>query len=161
MVHHFMAERWEKVGKVTDFIFLGFKIIVNGDLSHAIKRRLHLGRKAMTSLDIILIIQDFTLMTKFHIVKATVFPVVTFGCWELDVKEGWELKNWCFLTVVLEKTLESPLDNREVKPVHTKGNQHLISLEELTLKLQYFGHLDMKNWLIAKDPDAGKDQGKK
>ena len=76
--------------------------------------------------------------------------------WELDYKESWALKNWCFWTVVLEKTLESPLDCKEIQPVHPKGDQSWCSLERLILKLklQYFGHL---MWLIGKDPDAGKD----
>ena len=74
--------------------------------------------------------------------------------WKLDHKESWALKNWCFWTVVLEKTLESPLDFKEIQPVHP--NEY--SLEGLMLKLkrQYLG-TDAKNWLIGKDPDAGKD----
>ena len=78
--------------------------------------------------------------------------------WELDHKEGWVLKNWCFWTVVLEKTLESPLDGKGIKPVNPKGNQPWCSLEGLMLKLkfQYFWPPDAKNWLIRKDPDAGK-----
>ena len=77
--------------------------------------------------------------------------------WELDHKEGWVPKNWCFQTVVLEKTLESPLDSKEIKPVNPKEIRTEYSLEGLILKpkLQYFGHLMC--WLIGKDPDAGKD----
>ena len=77
--------------------------------------------------------------------------------WKLDHKESWALKNWCFWTVVLEKTLESPLDFKEIQPVHPKGWTEY-SLEGLMLKLkrQYLG-TDAKNWLIGKDPDAGKD----
>ena len=83
--------------------------------------------------------------------------------WELAYKESWEPKNWCFWTVVLEKTLESPLDSKEIKPVHPKGNQSSIFIEGLMLKLklQYFWPPDAKNWnsleLIGKDPDTGKD----
>ena len=80
--------------------------------------------------------------------------------WELDYKESWVLKNWCFWTVVWGKTLKSPLDCKEIQPVHPKGNPGC-SLEGLMLKLklQYFGHLMVKNWLIWKDPVAGKDWG--
>ena len=72
--------------------------------------------------------------------------------WELDYKESWALKNWCFWTVVLEKTLESSLDSEEIQPVHPKGNQSLISLESLmlNLKLQYFGHLMWRNGSFEK-----------
>ena len=69
--------------------------------------------------------RDISLPTKVHLVKAMVFPVVIW-MWELDHKEGWVLKNWCFWTVVLEKTLESPLDCKEIKPIHGKGNQSWI-----------------------------------
>ena len=80
--------------------------------------------------------------------------------WELDCEESWAPKNWCFWTMVLEKTLESPLDCKEIQPVHSKGISPGCSLEGmiLKLKLQYFGHL-MQNWLIGKDSDAGRDWG--
>ena len=107
---------------VTDFIFLGFKITADGDYSHEMKRRLLLWRKAMTNLDSILKSRDTTLPTEVCLVKAMVFPVVMYGC-ELDREEGWALKNWCFWTAVLEKTLESPLDCKEIPPVHPKGDQ--------------------------------------
>ena len=80
---------------VTDFIFLGSKITEDGDCSHEIKRHLFLGRKAMTNLDSILKSRDITLLTKIHIVKAMVFPVVMYGC-ELDHKENRVSKNLCF-----------------------------------------------------------------
>ena len=81
--------------------------------------------------------------------------------WELDCEESWAPKNWCFWTMVLEKTLESPLDWKEIQPVHTKGDQPWCSLEGLMLKLklQYFGPPHAKSWLIGKDPDAGRDWG--
>ena len=110
---------WQKDGEtmetVRDFIFFGSKITADDDCSHEIKRHLLLGRKVMTNLDSILKSRDITLPTKVHLVKATVFPV---WMWELDHKESWAPKNWCFWTVVLEKTLESPLDFKEIKPVH-------------------------------------------
>ena len=107
---------------MTYFIFWAPKITADGDCSHEIKGRLLLGRKAMTNLDSILKSRDITSPTKVHLVKAMVFTVVMYGMWELDHKEGWVSKNWCFWTVVLEKTLESPLDYKEIKPVNSKGN---------------------------------------
>ena len=79
--------------------------------------------------------------------------------WELDHKESWALKNWCFWTVVLEKTLESPLDSKEIKPVNSKGNQSWIFIERTDAEAEtpIFWPPDVKNWLIRKDPDAGKD----
>ena len=77
--------------------------------------------------------------------------------WELDHKEGWELKNWCFRTVVLEKTLESPLDGKEIKPVSPKGNQPLIFIGRTDAEAPIFWPPDVKSQLIGKDPDGGKD----
>ena len=77
--------------------------------------------------------------------------------WELDHKESWALKNWCFSTVVLEKTLESPLDFKEIKPVNSKGNQSWIFTGRTHAEAPIFWPPDVKNWLIEKDPDAGKD----
>ena len=96
----------------------------------------------MTNLDSIFKSRDIPLPTKVRLVKAMVFPVVMYGC-ELDSEEGWALKNWCFWTVVLEKTLESPLDCKEIQPVHSREDHPGCSLEGmmLKLKLQYFGHL--------------------
>ena len=81
--------------------------------------------------------------------------------WELDLKEGWVLKNWCFWNVVLEKTLESPLDCKEIKPVCPKGNQPWIFIgrTEAEAEALIFGLSDMKSRLIGKDPDAEKDWG--
>ena len=82
--------------------------------------------------------------------------------WELDYKESWALKNWCFWTVVLEKTLESPLDWREIQPVHPKGNQSWISFARTDVEVEtpILWPPDAKNWLISKDPDAGKTEGR-
>ena len=81
--------------------------------------------------------------------------------WELDHKESWMLKNWCFWIVVLEKTLESPLDCKEIQPVHPKGNQSLVFFGRTDVKAEtpVFWPPDMKSWLIWKDPDAGNDWG--
>ena len=148
----------KKMETLTDFILLGSKITADGDWSHEIKRRLLLGKKAMTDLDIILKNRDITLLTKVHLVKAKVFPTVMYG-YELDHKESWALKNWCFQTAMLEKTLESPLDCKEIKPVHPKGNKYWIFIArtdaEAEAPILWLPH--MKNWLVWKDPDAEKD----
>ena len=101
---------------VTDFIFLGSKITADGDCSHKIKRHLLLGRKAMINLDNILKSRDITLL-KGPSSQSYGFSSSYVWMWELDHKESQVLKNWCFWTVVLEKTLESPLDCKEIKPV--------------------------------------------
>ena len=87
--------------------------------------------------------RDITLITKIHVVKAMIFSSSHVWMWELDYKESWVPKNWCFWTVVLEKTLESPLDYKEIQPVHPKEISPEYSLERLMLKLklQYFDHL--------------------
>ena len=115
----------ETVETVAGFILGGSRITADGDCSHEIKRCLLLGRKVMTNLDSILKSRDITLPIKVWLVKAMVFPVVMYGC-ELDCEESWVPKNWCFWTVVLEETLESPLDCKEIQPVHPKGNQSWI-----------------------------------
>ena len=88
-----------------------------------IKRCLLLKRKVTNNLDSILKSRDITLPTKVYLVKAMVFPVIMLWMWQLDYKESWAPKHWCFWTVVLEKTLESPLDCKEIQPVHPKGDQ--------------------------------------
>ena len=81
--------------------------------------------------------------------------------WELDYKESWALKNWCFWTVMLEKTLESPLDWKEIQPVHPKGDQSWVFIGRTDAKAEtpILWPPDSKSWLIGKDPDAGKDWG--
>ena len=116
---------------VTDFIFLGSKITADFDCSHEMKRCLLLGRKAMTNLDSILKNRDVTLPTKVCLVKAVVYSSGHVWMWELDCEESWAPKNQCFSTVVLEETLESPLDGKEIKPVHRKRNCPEYSLEGL------------------------------
>ena len=115
------------------YIFLGSKITADGDCSHEIKRHLLLGRKVMTNLDSILKSRDIILSRKFHLVKAIFFPVVMYGCECWDYKESWTPKNWCFWTVVLQKTLESPLDCKENQPVHHKGNQSWMFIGKIVL----------------------------
>ena len=114
---------WQIDGEtVVDFIFVGSKITADGDCSHEIKRRILLGRRVMTNLDSILKSRDTTLPRKVHLVKAMVFPVVMYGC------ESWTIKKvsaekLMLLNCGVEKTLESPLDCKEIQPVHPKANQ--------------------------------------
>ena len=110
----------ETVETMADFIFLGSNITADGDCSHEIKRRLLLGREVMTNLDNILKSRDITLPTKVHLVKPMVFPVVLYGGENWTIKKAWVPKNWCFWTVVLEKTLESPLDCKDTQLVRPK-----------------------------------------
>ena len=101
---------------------MGSKITVDSDCSHKIKRYLLFG-KAMTNLDSVLKRKDITLLIKVHIVKAMVFSGSHVPVWELDHKEIWVPKNWCFWAVVLEKTLKSPLVSKEINLINLKGNQ--------------------------------------
>ena len=113
----------ETVETVSDFTFLGSKISADGGCNHEIERRLLFGRKVMTNLDSILKSRDITLATKFHLVKAMVFPVVMYGCENWATKRAEHQRIDDFQIVVLEKTLESHLDCKEQKPVNNKGNQ--------------------------------------
>ena len=154
---------WQIDGKtvetVADFIFGGSKITADGDCSHEIKRRLLLGRKVMTNLNSILKNRDIALSAKVHLLKDMVFPWM----WELDYKESWVPKNWCFWILVLEKTLESPLDCKEIQPVHPKGDQSWVFIGRTDVEVEtlILWPADAKSWLIWKDPDAGKDQRQK
>ena len=150
---------WEIDGEtVADFIFWGSKITADGDCSHEIKRHLLLGRKVMTNLDSILKSRDIILPTKVHLVKAMGFPVVMYGCesWNIKKAERWSIDA---LELVLEKTLESPLDYKEIQPVHPKGNQPWIFIGQTDAEAEtpILWPPDAKNRLIWKDPDAGKD----
>ena len=150
-----MGKKWKQW---QNFIFLGSKITADGECSHEIKRRLLHGRKVVTSIDSILKGRDITLPTKVRLVKAMVFPVVMYGCESWTVKKA-KLKNWCFWTVVLEKTPESPLDCKEIQPVHPKGDQSwvFIGRTDVEAETPILCPPDEKSWLIWKDPDSGKD----
>ena len=100
--------------------------------------------------------RDITLPTKVRAVKAMVFPVVLYYLWELNHKEGWAPRNWCFQTVVLEKILESPLDSKEINQAILKEINHEYWLEGLMLKLQYFGHLIRRADSLEKTLMLGK-----
>ena len=148
----------ETMETVTDFILRVFKITADSDCSHEIKRHLFLGRKAMANLDSILKSRDITLPTKVFLVKLQFFSSHVW-MWEFDYKESWVLKNWCFWTVVLEKTLESPLDCKNIQPVHPEGNQSWIFIGKTDAEAEtlILWPPDAKNWLIGKDPDSGED----
>ena len=125
------------------------------------KLSLFLGRKVMTNLDSILKSRGITLPTKARLVKAMVFSCGHVWMWELDCEERWVPKNWCFWTVVLEKSLESPLDCKEIQPVHPKGDQSWVFIGRTDSKAEtpILWPPHAKSWLIWKDPDAGKDWG--
>ena len=141
---------------VTDFIFLGSKITTDSDCSHEIKRRLLLGRKAVTNLDSVLKSRDFADKSPYS--QSNGFSSSHVRMWELDNKKGWAPKNWCLWTVVLEKTLQSLLES-EIKPVHPKRNQPWIFIGRTNAEAEasILGLPDVKSRLIGKDPDAGKN----
>ena len=117
----------------------------------------------MTNLDIVVKSRDITLPIKVCVVKLWLFQqpcspaVFSSRMWEFNNKKGWASTNWCLRTVVLEKTLEGPLDSKEIKPVNPKGNQHWIFIGRSDVEPLILWPPDAKNWLIGEDPDAGKD----
>ena len=133
-----MGKQWKQCQTL---FFGGFKITADGDCSHEIKRCLLLGRKAMNNLDSIFKSRDITLPTKVRLVTAMVFPVVVYGC-EFDCGESWAPKNWRFWTAVLEKTLESPLNCKEIQPVHSNNCGGPIR----RFPFRYWGNLLHANW---------------
>ena len=152
----------ETVETVSDFILGGSKITADGDCSHEFKRRFLLGRKVMTNLDSIFKSRDITLPTKVHLDKSMVFHIHV-CMWELDYKESWAPKNWCFWTMVLEKTLKSPLDSKEIQPIHLKeiSLEYLLERLMLMLKLQYFGYLMWRTKSLEKTLMLGKIEGRR
>ena len=145
---------------VRNFTLGGSKITADGDCSHESQRCLLLGRKVMTNVDSILKSRDITLPTMCWLSKALGFPVVMYRC-KMYNKESWAQKNWCFWTVVLEKTLESPLDCKEIQPVHSEGDQPWDFFEKNDAKAEtpVLGTPHEKSWLIGKDSDGGRDWG--
>ena len=151
---------WETMETVTDFIVLNSKITADGDCSHELhKGCLLLGRKAMTNLDSTLKKQRHNFANKGPSSQSYGFSSSHVWMWELDNKESWALKNWCFWTVVLEETLECPLDCKEIQPVHPKGNQFWIftGRPDAEVETPILWPPDSKNWVIWKDSDAWKD----
>ena len=149
-----MGEKW----KQWQTIFLGSKITADGDCSHEIKRHLLLGRKAMTNLDTIKK-QRHHFANKGPYSQSYGFSSNHVWMWKLDHKEDWPLKNWRFPTVVLEKTLQSPLDCKKIKPINPKGSQSWIFIGRTDAEVEAptLWPRDAKSWLIGKDLDAGKD----
>ena len=141
----------------------GSKITADGDCSHETKRHLILGRKAMTNLDSILKSRDITLPTKVHLVKATVFSSSHVWMWELDYRESWVPKNGCFWTVMLAKTLESPLDCKEIQPVNPKGNQSWIFIGRTDAEAEapILWPPDVKNCSLEETLMLGKIEGER
>ena len=146
---------WQTDGETKETVinFMGSKITVDSDCCHEIKRHLLLEKKAMTNLDSVLKSRDIT--TKIRLSFG--FSISHVSIRELNHKEAWALKNWCFWTVVLEKTLESSLDRKEIKPVNPEGNQPWIFIGNTDAEASILWPLYVKSWLIRKDPDAGKD----
>ena len=151
---------WHKVEAVTDFIVLGSKITMDHDRSHEIKWHLLLGRKAMTNLGSILKSRDIT-ADKGPYSQSYGFSSSHVWMWQLDHKEGWELKNWWLWTAVLENTLESPLDSKEIQPVNPKGNQPWIFFGRTDAEVEApeLWPPDAKNQITGKDHGAGKAWG--
>ena len=152
-----MGRQW----KQRQSIFLGSKITADGDYSHEIKRCLLLGRKVMTNLDSILKKQRHYFVNEGHSSQGYCFSSGHVWMRELDYKESWALRNLCSWTVVLEKTLESPLDYQKIQPVHPKGDQSwvFIGMTDVEAETPILWPPDSESWLIGKDPDAGKDWG--
>ena len=140
----------ETVETVSDFFWGGSKITADGDCSHESKRRLLLGRKVMTNLDSIFKSRDITLPTKVHLVKAMVFPVVMYGCESWTVKKAKRQRIDAFELWCWKKTLESPLDCKEIQSVHPKGDQSWVFIGRTDAKAKtpilWPPHAKMTHW---------------
>ena len=136
---------------------------MDGDCSHEIKICLLLGRKVMTNLDSIFKKQRYYFASKGPSIQGYGFSSDHVWIWQLEYKESWAPKNWCFWTVVLEKILESPLDSKEIQSVNPKGNQSWIFTGGLMLKLklQYFGHLMWRAKSLENTLMLGKVEGRR
>ena len=151
-----MANRRKKVEIVIDLLFLGSKITVDDDYSHEIKDIYSLEEKLWQTWQVKK--QRHRLADQGPYSQSCGFPSGHVWIWELDHKEGWVLKNWSFWTVPLEKTLESPMDCKKIQPVNPRGNQSSIFTWRIDVEAEapVLWPPDVKNWLIGKDPDAGK-----
>ena len=148
---------------VRDFILGGSKISTDGDCSHEIKRCLLLGRKVMTNLDSILRSRNITLLTEVCLVKPMVFPVVVYGCENWTIKKAEHQRSdafelWCWRRLL--RVLWT--DCKEIQPVHPNGNESWIFIgrTDAEAEIPVIWPPDMKNWVVWKDPDAGKDCGR-
>ena len=157
-----MANRWGNSGNSVRLYFGGSEITADGDCSHEIKRCLLLGRKFMTNLDSILKSRDILCWQRSSNQSYGFFSIHAW-MWEFNHKEGWMLKNWCFQTVVLETTLQSPLNCKEIKLVNPKGNKTWIFIGRTDAEAEapVLWPPDVKSQLTRKDPDAQKDWGQK
>ena len=151
----------ETLETATDFFFFGSKITADGDCSHEIKKTLAPWKESYGQLR-----QHIKKLRHYFADKGPSSQSYSFSSshvwmWELDHKESWAPKNWCFWTVVLAKTLESPLDCKEIKPVNPKRNQswNFIGRMDAEAEAPILWPPEAKNWLIWKDPDAGRDCG--
>ena len=157
---------WQIDGEtMRGLIFLGSKIALDSDCSHEIKRRILLERKVMTSLDSILKSSDITLPTKVRLVKAMVFSSSRVWWWTIKKAERWR---WCFWTVVLAKTLESPLDCKESQPVHLKGNQSWLFIGRTDVETEtpntlaiWCAELTLEKTLMLRKIEGQKRRGRK
>ena len=152
-----MGKQWKQCQTL---FFGGSKITADGDCSHEIKRCLLLGRKVLTNLD------SIYKQRHYFADEGLSSQGYGFSCghvwmWELDCEEGWALKNWCFWTVVLEKILESPLDCKEIQPVHSEGDQpwDFFVRNDAEAEPPVLWPPHVKSWLIGKHSDAGRDWG--
>ena len=151
-----MGKQWKQY----QTLFLGApKITADGDCSHDIKRRLLLGRKVMTNLDSIVLKSRHYFANKGPSSQGYCFSSGHVWMWELDYKESLVPKNWCFWTVVLEKTLESALNCKEIQPVRPKRYQSWVFIGRIDAEAEtpLLWPPDVKSWFIRKDPDVGKD----
>ena len=154
-----MANRWENNRNSERLYFLrGSESTADGDCSHEIRRCLLLGRKTMTNLDMSIKKQRHLFADRGQYSQIYGFSSSHVRIWKLDHKEGWAPKNWCFWTVELEKTLESPMDCQEIKTVNSKGNQSWIFILKTDVEAEapILEPSDAKSRFIRKDPDAGK-----
>ena len=151
-----MGNRWGNNGNSNKVFFLGSKTAVYGDCIHEIGRCLLLGRKAFTNLDSILKRRDITLLTKVYIVKAMIFPVVMYGCERRTIKKADHWRTDAF-KLVLGKTLENPLDSKEIKPVNPKRNQPWIFIGRTDAEVEalILWPPDRKSWII----EGGRSRG--
>ena len=145
-----------KVEAMTDFLFLGSRITEVGDCSHEIKT-LAPWKESFDRP------RQCIKKQRHHFADKVPISQIYVWVWELDCEESWAPKNWCFSTMVLDKTLESPLDCKEIQPVQPKGGQSLVFIGRTDGEAETptLWPPDGKNWLIRKDPDAGKDWSQK
>ena len=154
-----MGKQWKQCQTL---FFGGSKITADGDCCHEIKRHLLLGGEVMTNLDSILKSRHY-FVNKGPSSQGYGFSNGHVWMWELDYKESWVLKNWCFWTVVLEKTLESPLDCKEIEPVHPKGDQSWVFIGRTGAEAEtpILWPPDAKSWLMEKTLMLGKIEGRR